>query len=151
MPAKAQDELKQQDKYVAITKQFKNFAFQTDAQSTKYKNRLISQKRKFEKAELDKIRSSQFRMHPKNREKLEKHEMYQDRSRFGRFQHIMPERRRFFNALFYMVNLRSEIAISAIENLYIFLKNDCLIAYQPSLQPVDGKCPRKEYNAEFDS
>lgn len=29
--------------------------------------------------------------------------------------------------------------------------NDCQVAYQPSLRPIDGKCPRKECNVEIDS
>lgn len=85
LPAKAQDELRQQNEYVAITEQLKSLASQTDVQSTKDKSRLISQKRKFEKAELDRVRGSQSRVHPSDREKLEGHQMDQDRSLFGRF------------------------------------------------------------------
>lgn len=29
--------------------------------------------------------------------------------------------------------------------------NDCQVAYQPSLRPIDGKCRRKECNVEIDS
>ncbi|TLD04444.1 uncharacterized protein PgNI_12186 [Pyricularia grisea] len=63
----------------------------------------------------------------------------------------MLERRRLSNALFQIANLKSEIRISAIKDLYGLLKNDCQIAYQPFLRPINGKCPRKEYNVEIDS
>ncbi|TLS20592.1 uncharacterized protein PpBr36_11315, partial [Pyricularia pennisetigena] len=151
LPAKAQDELRQRPDYVVISEQLKDLASKTDAQSRKDKSRLISRRRKLEKAELDKARSSQSRVHPKDREELERHHVDQDRSRFGRLRHMMPERRRLSNALFQVADLRSEIGISAIKDLYGLLKNDCQVAYQPSLRPIDGKCPRKECNLEIDS
>uniref|UniRef100_L7J0I7 Uncharacterized protein n=1 Tax=Pyricularia oryzae (strain P131) TaxID=1143193 RepID=L7J0I7_PYRO1 len=151
LPAKAQDELRQQPDYVVISEQLKDLASKTDAQSRKDKSRLISRRRKLEKAELDKARSSQSRVHPKDREELERHHVDQDRSRFGRLKHMMLERRRLSNALFQVADLRSEIGISAIKDLYGLLKNDCQVAYQPSLRPIDGRCPRKECNVEIDS
>ncbi|TLD12489.1 uncharacterized protein PgNI_02763 [Pyricularia grisea] len=151
LPAKAQDKLKQRPDYIVISEQLKDLVSKTDAQSRKDKSRLISRRRKLEKAELDKARSSQSRVHPKDREELERHHVDQDRSRFGRLRHMMLERRRLSNALFQVADLRSEIGISAIKDLYSLLKNDCQIAYQPSLRPINGKCPRKEYNVEIDS
>ncbi|EHA53229.1 hypothetical protein MGG_16935 [Pyricularia oryzae 70-15] len=129
LPAKAQDELRQQPDYVVISEQLKDLASKTDAQSRKDKSRLISRRRKLEKAELDKARSSQSRVHPKDREELERHYVDQDRSRFGRLKHMMLERRRLSNALFQVADLRSEIGISAIKDLYGLLKNDCQVAY----------------------
>ncbi|KAH7025146.1 uncharacterized protein B0I36DRAFT_367030 [Microdochium trichocladiopsis] len=57
MPAKTQDELRQREDYVAITKKLEDLSFETNAETrTAIRNQLLKQRRMLEKEELNRVR-----------------------------------------------------------------------------------------------
>ncbi|KAK0707790.1 hypothetical protein B0H67DRAFT_495372 [Lasiosphaeris hirsuta] len=142
LPAKTQDELRQREDHVAITTKLEDLSFETNAETrTAIRNQLLKQRRMLEKEELNRVRSTQDRAHPAEREGKGKYHVDQDRSWFDRLRHMMPERERLSHALFSISPLRSPEGVSAIKDLLSLLKSNCRVAYQPSLRPRQGKCP----------
>lgn len=156
LPAKTQDELRQRGEYVAITKQLDDLSLemrvagaQTTVQGLRSKrNQLYKQRRLLEKEELDRVRRTQERIHPSEREGT--FHVDQDRSRFDRLRHMMPERERLSNTLFCVAPLRSPEGVSAAKDLVRLLKSPCLVAYQPSLRLIRGRCPVPHCGVQID-
>ncbi|RYP60388.1 hypothetical protein DL771_010531 [Monosporascus sp. 5C6A] len=113
LPAKTKDELRQREDYVAITKELEDLSLQMDAAETPTaicelklrRNKLYEQRRVLEIEELDRVRRTQERIHPSEREGT--FQVDQNRSRFDRLRHMMPERERLSNTLFCVAPLRS--------------------------------------------
>lgn len=147
LPAKAQDELRRRSDYVAITKKIEGISAEISeavplAQINELKSRrsqLIEERRMLENGELKKIRSTQERIHPSEREGI--FHLDQHRSQFSRICHMMEERLRLSSTLFQIAPLRSAEGVAAVEDLIALITNTCRVAYQPSLQPKDGSCP----------
>ncbi|KAK3939345.1 hypothetical protein QBC46DRAFT_364849 [Diplogelasinospora grovesii] len=114
LPAKTQDELRQREDYVTITKKLKDLSLEIN---------LLRQRRMLKNKELNRIRRTQERIHPSEREGT--FHIDQHRSLFDRLRHMMPERDRLSNTLFYVAPLRSEAGISALKDLITLLKNPC--------------------------
>ncbi|KAI0534969.1 hypothetical protein GGR58DRAFT_515723 [Xylaria digitata] len=146
LPAKIQDELRQREDYVAITNELEDLTREMNATDSlvvsqelrSRRNQLLRQRRVLEKEELNKVRSTQDRVHPSERKG--KYHVDQERSRFNRLRHMMPERERLSNTLFCVAPLRSSEGISAVKDLISLLKNSCRVAYQPLLRPLRSKC-----------
>src|ERR1700761_3366568 len=91
------------------------------------------------KEELETARLAQERIYPSNRDYTFHVDQY--RSFFDRVRHIMEECSRLLSTLFCVALLRSIEGISAVDDLTTLLKNSCRVAYQPSLRPIQGRCP----------
>ena len=142
LPAKTQDELRQREDYIAITKKLEDLSFETNAETRMAaRNQLLKQRRMLEKEELTRVRTTQDRMHPSEREGKGKHHVDHDRSWFDRLRHMMPERESLSHMLFRVFPLRSPEGISVVKSLLSLLKSDCRVAYQPLLRPRQGRCP----------
>ncbi|KAK0612550.1 hypothetical protein B0T17DRAFT_499912, partial [Bombardia bombarda] len=135
LPAKIQDELRQREDYVAITNELEDLTREMNATDSlvvsqklrSRRNQLLRQRRMLKKEELNKVRSTQDRVHPSERKG--KYHVDQERSRFNRLRHMTPERERLLNTLFCVAPLRSPEGISAVKGLISLLKNSCRVAY----------------------
>ncbi|KAK0721562.1 hypothetical protein B0T26DRAFT_739088 [Lasiosphaeria miniovina] len=97
LPAKVQDELRQREDYIAITKKIEDLALEmssarngTVARELKSERGQLYEQRRVLEEELNRIRWNQERIHPSER----KEKVYVDQhcSRFDRLRHMMPER-----------------------------------------------------------
>ncbi|KAK0723569.1 hypothetical protein B0T26DRAFT_642853 [Lasiosphaeria miniovina] len=146
LPAKTHDQLRQREDYVAITKKIDDLTLeiscaQKGAAARDLKSergQLYEQRRVLEEEELNRIRGDQERIHPS--ECKEKVYVDQHRSRFDRLRHMMLERERLSVTLFCVAPMRSPEGESAIEDLISLVKNNCRVAYQPSLRPLRTQC-----------
>ncbi|KAK3939116.1 hypothetical protein QBC46DRAFT_365016 [Diplogelasinospora grovesii] len=147
LSAKKQDELRQRDDYIAITKKIEGLTLKINAATTQavvhelrsQRSQLLEQRRMLKNKELNEVRHTQERIHPSDREGT--FHVDQHRSRFDRLRHMMPERDQLLNTLFCVAPLRSAAGISALKDLIALLKDPCRVAYQPTLRPTQGRCP----------
>jgi hypothetical protein len=63
---------------------------------------------------------------------------------------MQPERDRLARTLSLRVPLRSPEGISALQDLIALRTNDCRVAYQDALRPVDGRCPVPSCDQEIE-
>ncbi|KAK0717568.1 hypothetical protein B0T26DRAFT_740895 [Lasiosphaeria miniovina] len=135
LPAKTHDQLRQREDYVAITKKIDDLTHeiscaQKGAAARDLKSergQLYEQRRVLEEEESNRIRGDQERIHPSER----KEKVYVDQYR-SRFDRLLT--------LFCVAPMRSPEGESAIEDLISLVKNNCRVAYQPSLRPLRTQC-----------
>ena len=147
MPSKLQDELESRDEYVALTRQIEDITLQVrtttdDAALDRLKGeraKLYKCRARLRREEQEKFRQSQKRVPKAQREAH--HQSDWRRTHFDRIRHMMPERDRLARNLCLRVPLRSPEGISVMKDLIALRTDDCRVAYQDVLRPVDGICP----------
>lgn len=86
-----------------MTKEPEDLSFETNAETrTARRNQLLKKRRILEKEELTSVRSTQDRMHPVESEGKGKHRVTIDRCWFDRLRHMMPERERLSQTLYFV-------------------------------------------------
>ena len=156
LPAKERDELQSRSDWVSIGLKLEELSRETKlaTELTKIysiqqqRDQLLDERRLLEAEELNRLRRDQQRIHPAERGStfhVDKH-----RSRFDRLRHMMPERDRLSGDLFTVAPLRSDIGRSVIKDLVSLMTKSCQVAYQPTIQPLRGLCPRAECSAEIE-
>ena len=156
LPAKTRDELLERPDYTEATRAIERLARQINATPSPdvvrdlkaQRAELYERRRKFEEEELERVRQSQDRIHPSERTDIV--HIDEGRTRFNRLRHNMPVRDRLADLLFVKARLRSPEGVCAINDLISLIKDDCRVAYQEPLRPVQGMCPTPGCIKEID-
>lgn len=143
LPSKVQSEIETRGDFVAMTEQIcrLNEAIR-DASNAELRQGLIKQRQKIYgkrqkavRAELRKYQEGQPLVYDNFNDRGD-----WTREQFCRIEHMIPERRRLAKSLLMTVPLRSQEGRSALQDLVSLRQNDCSVAYQDVLRPVDGRC-----------
>lgn len=148
LPAEEQAELERQEEYVAITRKINHLnlkigdEFATEEERERFKaerSQVYAQRKKLQDKKLRELQQTQPLEYPTERE-LHEQAIWQQ-THFNRIYHTMPERHRLAHLLFLRVPIRSPEGMEALRYLVDLRTNDCNVAYQDVLRPINGRCP----------
>ncbi|KAK3361657.1 hypothetical protein B0T24DRAFT_538692 [Lasiosphaeria ovina] len=147
LPSEVKRELESRPEYVQIMDELHRLEPQIELALDKEtadclkdrRSRLREKRRKLEHTALKEHQKSRVRAYPTNPKEHEQRDWR--KGHFDRIRHLKPELDRLSYTLSLRVPLQSPQGISALRDLIALRRNDCRVAYQEVLRPVNGHCP----------
>jgi len=157
LPAKVQDDLAQRADFIKINEEIEDLGSQLSkldisADSREIRRRrqeLYEDKRQLVAVELSLWQSIQPRKITSDANSLQSSVACLP-SYFGRVRRLDPPRDRLASSLFLDVSLRSAQGQSALRDMITLCRLSPKVAYRPSLQPENGRCPVWTCGQEMD-